>query len=833
MKRIRQRIIAAALVAVTSLCAVRSHAGLFKLDFSTLQNSVTLTDWDTFSDWSFTDFPDGIATWKLTDFSTDNHTNVTLTIMDNAALAAQLGVPALGMGGNNPDPQGLDAAYDGINVPAAVKDDYFWHNPDTAGTELLFRFANLVPGQYHVTVFDGRVSDVNGQYGKIWLDDINGKNEPTDQNTGDFSANPLSDPNDPNSPRVPNPWGHPQTLVVNIQAGDFLWYAHMEDGWGGISGMIIRSWVDSDGDGMPDDWEIQWGLNPHDPIDAAKDLNGNGLSNLLEYQSGLDPTDTTRPTIRSVVANSMADEVEVAFSKPLFIGSAIANDPRDATIATNLANYSISPALSITGLAVKGNVVTLTTAKPTPGVTAYTLTVNNVRDINNWPVAPNTTVTFSMGAASASTQPQIYHWFTIAGKAGSPGRADGTNEAIRFNNPVGPTLDRGGNLYVGDGLNATVRKLRPEGTNWVSSTIAGKAGASGSADGTNSAARFGSSSTLGYFGLLGIDGDSNLFLADFLNHTIRKIMPVGTNWVTTTIAGKAGTPGSADGTNSAARFKLPNAVAVDIAGNLYVPDGNHTIRKIRPEGTNWVTTTIAGKAGFAGSADGTNSGARFNFTVDAESVAVDSGGNVYVTDSANHTIRKLTPEGTNWVTTTIAGKAGTAGSADGANIAARFNLPGAVALDSVGNLYVADANNNTIRKITPTGTNWVTTTIGGKARVVGITDGTNSAARFNAPFVGAVDGHGNLYVGDINNNTIRKGVPLPVFQTVTPVNDRILLIVNTAPGQTVQLQYSSDLTSTTWINLGDPITATSGTISATDTPEPDQRRFYRAIVVLP
>ena len=837
MKKANKGILAAALVSVASLAAVQSHAGLFKLDFSMSQNrseDVTLSDWDTFADWSFADFPDGVATWKLTDFSTsaDRNTNVALTIMDNAPLATQVGAPALGMGNFNPDPQGLDVVYDGIQVPAVVKDDYLFRDPDTAGTEMLFRFANLAPGQYHVTLMNDRVDDPNGQYGKLWIDDIDGRNEPAAQNTGDYAANPLSDPNNPNSARVRNPLGHPQTLVVNIKAGDSLWYAHMEDGIGGISGMIIRSWVDSDGDGMPDEWEAQWGLNPQDPSDAVKDPNGNGLSNLLEYQSALDPGDTTRPTIRSAVANSLLNQVVITFSKPIFSGSLIPNDPRDATIATNLANYSISPALAIIGVAVKGNAVTLTTAKPTAEVTAYTLTVNNLRDANNWPVAPNSTVSFSMGAASTSTQPLIYQWITIAGKAGSAGTTDGTNSGVRFSNPWGVALDRDGNLIVGDGSNATIRKLAQEGTNWVSSTIAGKAGSSGSVDGTNGAARFGSSGGA-YFGQPAVDGDGNIFLPDYVNHTIRKISPVGTNWVTTTIAGKAGSAGSVDGTNAAARFKLPNAVALDSAGNLYVADGSHTIRKMTRTGADWMTTTIAGKAGSPGSADGTNSGARFNFGHGLEVLVADRGGNLYVTDCDNNTIRKLAPDGTNWVSSTLAGKAGVPGNTDGANSAARFTNPAGIAVDSVGNLYVANMDGGMIRKLTAKGTNWVTTTIGGKAGGFASADGTNSVARFYQPGGLTADNHGNLYVGDIGNNTIRKGVPLPIFQSVTAANDRMELMVNTAPGQTVQVQYTSDLASASWTNLGNPVKPPSGTISATDTPDPGQPRFYRALVVSP
>ena len=431
------------------------------------------------------------------------------------------------------------------------------------------------------------------------------------------------------------------------------------------------------------------------------------------------------------------------------------------------------------------------------------------------------------GAVGA--QSQIYKWSTIAGLAGFAGSADGTNRAIRFNNAWAVALDRGGNLYVGDNANATIRKLTPEGTNWVSSTIAGKAGSPGSADGTNGAARFGQSSA-GGLGQLAIDGDGNVFVADYINHTIRKIMPDGTNWVTTTIAGLAGQAGSADGTNSAARFNFPNGAALDSAGNLYVLDGNHIVRRLTPEGTNWVTTTIAGLAGHLGIADGTNSSARFNFADGNEWVVVDSGGNVYLTDCSSHTIRKLTPEGTNWVTTTIAGKAGAIGSANGTNGAARFNLPSGLAMDSAGNLYVADDHNHTIRKLTPAGTNWVTTTIGGLAGTPGTSNGTNSAARFNAPGGVAVDGHGNLYVGDMSNDAIRMGVPLPVFQSVTHTNNRIELTWSAAPGQTFQLQYKSNLASANWTNLGSPVTATGGTMSATDTPGPDQHRFYRVIV---
>jgi streptogramin lyase len=358
-----------------------------------------------------------------------------------------------------------------------------------------------------------------------------------------------------------------------------------------------------------------------------------------------------------------------------------------------------------------------------------------------------------------SASAQIYDYATIAGLAGPPGSADGTNSTAQFNHPSGVAVDTNGNVYVVDTYNDIIRKITPVGTNWVTSTIAGLAGHPGIADGTNSTAQF--RLPLG----IAVDGSGNLYVADDYNHTIRKITPVGTNWVVSTIAGLAGNPpGSADGTNSDARFYYPYGVAVDTNGNIYVTDfDNNTIRKVTPVGTNWVTTTIAGMVTNIGSADGTNSDARFNYPT---GIASDSVGNLYVTDMDNHTIRKIAPVGTNWVTSTIAGLANHWGTVDGTNSNARFCYPNGVAVDMNGNLYVADRFNNTIRKITPVGTNWMVSTIGGLAGNTNSTDGINSVARFNQPYGVAVDIGGNVYVADTFNNTIRLGVPLGIL-TIT------------------------------------------------------------------
>lgn len=264
--------------------------------------------------------------------------------------------------------------------------------------------------------------------------------------------------------------------------------------------------------------------------------------------------------------------------------------------------------------------------------------------------------------------------------------------------------------------------------------VAGSIGGMGDEDGTGSAARF--SGPAG----VAVDRAGVVYVADQGNHTIRKI---STSGAVTTFAGLGGTPGSADGTASTARFHAPASVAVDAAGNLYVADqGNHTIRKITPAG---MVTTLAGTAGVIGSKDDVGAAAQFSSPF---GVAVDGAGNVYVGDQGNDTIRKVTPAG---AVTTLAGIPGVAGSANGTG-AATFSAPAGVAVDGAGNVYVADQQNSTIRKITPGG---VVTTLAGLVRQAGFGDG-NPDSLFSAPAGVAVDSAGNLYIADRDNDAVRK-----------------------------------------------------------------------------
>jgi PKD repeat protein/sugar lactone lactonase YvrE len=332
---------------------------------------------------------------------------------------------------------------------------------------------------------------------------------------------------------------------------------------------------------------------------------------------------------------------------------------------------------------------------------------------------------------------------TFAGTAGSTGSMDGSSGVALFNTPVSIARDSSGNLYVADQLNENIRKLSAAGT---VSTLAGNAGSVGFADGSGAAARFGDPSGIA------VDSTGTVYVADMSNDSIRQITPAG---AVTTLAGSASVLGFTNGTGAAARFNSPYGVAADSAGNVYVADGN-AIRKITPAGK---VTTFAGAAA-AGAVDNTGTAARFNSPYD---VAVDKDGNVYVADAGNNTIRKITPAG---VVTTLAGTAGVTGSADGSGAAAQFNGPSSIAVDGNGIVYVADEVNSTIRKITPSGD---VSTLAGMAGSPGSSDGNGSAARFANPSGVAVDGNGTVYVADAFNDTIRKITPAGAVSTVAGV----------------------------------------------------------------
>lgn len=319
---------------------------------------------------------------------------------------------------------------------------------------------------------------------------------------------------------------------------------------------------------------------------------------------------------------------------------------------------------------------------------------------------------------------------TLAGEPGTPGTSDGPGALARFRLPSGIASD-GLSLFVCDTGNHTIRTVDQNG---VVLTLGGLAGISGFADGEGSAALFRSPSGLGSAG----GGSSFFFVADTENHAIRRITAAG---VTATIAGNPPRTGGTDGSGAAARFTGPAGVTV-VGDEVFVADaGNHTIRKVTPEG---IVTTLAGLAGAPGSADGSGTAAGFRSPGGIAAL----GGDLYVTDSGNHTVRKVTAAG---LVTTIAGTAGQAGSADGTGAAALFSNPhGIVALR--GDLYVADAGNHTIRKVTPAGE---VTTLSGAPGVSGTADGTAGAARFFTPLgIAAIDT--NLFVVDSGNHTIRR-----------------------------------------------------------------------------
>ena len=425
----------------------------------------------------------------------------------------------------------------------------------------------------------------------------------------------------------------------------------------------------------------------------------------------------------------------------------------------------------------------------------------------------NTTSLFLLVMVSLSpnqTHSQtVYTPYAITNFAGSilGGTNDGFANVAQFYFPEGVALDNAGVVYVADRGNNTIRKITPDGE---VTTLAGTGRQSGSTNGTGSEARF--NAPIG----LAVDAAGNVYVSDSQNETIRKITPQGE---VTTLAGSAGIPGSANGAGSAARFKRPFGVALDGATNVYVADcDNHKIRMITPAG---VVSTFAG-SGTIGTNNGTGTAARFK---NPQGLAFDSATNLFVTDSGNYTIRKITPAG---VVTTVAGFGGLSGTNDAIGTAARFTFPNGVAVDNEGYIYVVDQFISTIRRISPVG---VVTTLAGRSTSngVGKTDGVGNTARFYYPSGLALDSAGSLYVGDMMNSRIRKGVPVLLFdnsQSSLSVSNGIFQARLTWPFPTnVVTEASPDLQNWTPIQTNAVTPEGLGLSLPMDT---NQNQFFRA-----
>jgi sugar lactone lactonase YvrE len=317
---------------------------------------------------------------------------------------------------------------------------------------------------------------------------------------------------------------------------------------------------------------------------------------------------------------------------------------------------------------------------------------------------------------------------------GYAGNLDGTGIQASFYQSQGMATDSLGNIYVADTANNLIRKITPLA---VVTTYGGN-GVANYVEGPALSACFNSPQ-----GIV-VDSTGNVYVADTGNNVIRKITPGGE---VSTIAG-SGTAAFANGSGISAGFNGPMGMTIDSSGNLYVVDTvNNRIRKIDTSVSPALVSTVAGLA-TSGSADGSQFIAKFNAP---QGITIDSTGSLYVTDTGNNRIRKITMTSSATVISTLAGS--TAGSEDGSGTSAKFNRPRGITIDSAGNIFVTDTNNYEIRKLTKEGV--VTTYVGITTNSVP-SDGSSETAGFSSPGAIAVDVSGNLYVVDNGNNTIKK-----------------------------------------------------------------------------
>ena len=354
----------------------------------------------------------------------------------------------------------------------------------------------------------------------------------------------------------------------------------------------------------------------------------------------------------------------------------------------------------------------------------------------------------------SSAIPSAVEVWTHAG-SGVAGSANAIGYDASFNYPMGLSVDASGYIYVADSTNQKIRRVSPSiGTvytpggseYWYEGAVTTFAG-SGYLGYAN-ALQPGDASFFDPWAtcVLGTD----IYVADSSSHIIRKITADG---VVTTLAGTAPLAGSTDGTGAAARFNFPQGIAC-AGANVYVADTNNNLIRQIVAATGVVTTVLGVNANAGqnaqGDAIGDGSAAQAKFFL-PRGLATD-GTSLYIADSNNHRIKKYAIAG--WNAGAVLAGSGAEGSADGTGTAAGFSYPRAVTVDGSGNVYVADTNNHLIRKITAAG---VVTAIAGTKGVPGAQDGYGLSTSFNYPQGIAYDAVKTvLYVSDSFNHRIRR-----------------------------------------------------------------------------
>jgi sugar lactone lactonase YvrE len=520
---------------------------------------------------------------------------------------------------------------------------------------------------------------------------------------------------------------------------------------------------------MPVNATVAYSIKPNLPPGLNFNANNGTISGT--------PTEVTPETSYSIMAIGTGDYIgvitkiiNIATKTPItgslvYSGASPYIFPIKTTI-TNLTSSGIMPDNTTVAYSIKPNLPLGLNINATDGTisgtpteakteTSYTITATgtgNFTGVITKTIKITTKIPITGGLIYSDTSPYIFPIKTTITPLTSSGIMP-VNTTVAYS--IKPNLPLGLNINATDGtISGTPTELKPETSYTI--TVIGTGGFIGvitniikikidvsvttlAGSGTKGSAN-GQGTAAQFFHPKGIavDNNGNILVADSYNHKIRKITSGG---YVTTLAG-SGTKGFADGQGTVAKFREPSGIAVDNNGNIWVADSeNHRIRKITSGG---YVTTLAG-SGAPGPTDGQGAAAKFNLP---KGIAVDNNGNIWVADSSSQKIRKITSGGK---VTTLAGS-GSRSFADGQGAAAKFNLPEGIAVDNNGNILVADTENNKIRKITSGG--YVTTLAGSGSR--SFANGNGAAAKFSWPSGIAVDNNGNILVADSYNHKIRK-----------------------------------------------------------------------------